>query len=139
MPLVSIGAIAEQAHIATSTIRYYERIGLLPPPQRANGRRRYDSSILKKLRLIRLAQQAGFALEEIQTLMNGFPINTPPAERWQTMSAAKLIELDEMLAHLQATRSMVEKTLQCQCPTLNDCATEKEQASGASEMVASCH
>ena len=135
MPLVNIGVIAGQAHVATSTIRYYERIGLLPAPQRVNGRRRYDNSILKQLRLIHLAQQAGFSLEEIQTLLYGFPVSTSPTERWRALSGAKLIELDELLAHLQTMKSMVERTLQCQCPTLDDCAAEKGQGAGASQIM----
>ncbi len=125
MPWVNIGVIAEQAHVATSTIRYYERIGLLPPPKRVSGRRQYDSSILKKLRVIQLAQQAGLTLAEIQMLLHGFPVDMPPSERWRRLSAAKLIELDDKLTRLQAMRSMVEKTLNCQCPTLDDCAAEK--------------
>ena len=60
MPGVNIGVIAEQAQVATSTIRYYERIGLLPPPKRVSGRRQYDSSILKKLRVIQAGSTSRF-------------------------------------------------------------------------------
>jgi len=124
MPLVNIGVIAAQAHVATSTIRYYERIGLLPLPQRVSGKRRYDHSILKELRVIQLAQQAGLTLAEIHLLLHGFPANTPPAVRWQTLAGEKLIELEQRMIQIQAMKSLLEQTLCCQCATLEDCAVE---------------
>ncbi len=127
MQLVSIGVIAKQAGVAASAIRYYEQIGLLPPPKRVSGKRQYDISILKKLAVIRLAQQAGFTIAEIQTLLHGFPVNTLPSKRWQTLAGAKIAELEEMITQLQAMKALVEKTLECQCATLDDCGGEKSK------------
>ena len=59
---MTIGEVARQVGIATSAIRYYEEIGLLPPPARVNGRRRYDWSAVQRLCVIEYAQQAGFTL-----------------------------------------------------------------------------
>lgn len=55
--------------MAPSTIRYYERIGLLPAPQRVAGRRRYDGDVLRWLDSIALARRMGLTLAETQTLM----------------------------------------------------------------------
>lgn len=85
--MLTIGEIARAAGIATSAIRYYERIGLLPPAKRVNTKRRYDESILQKLAVIRLAQRAGLSIAEIQTLLHD---NNPPSERWQTLAVKKL-------------------------------------------------
>ncbi len=49
MPDLSIGEIAGRAGIRPSAIRYYERVGLLPKPPRARGRRRYDETILDRM------------------------------------------------------------------------------------------
>jgi MerR family transcriptional regulator, redox-sensitive transcriptional activator SoxR len=122
MKLVSIGVIAQKAGVATSTIRYYERIGLLPPPKRESGKRRYEPSVMQKLGVIRLAQQAGFTIAEIQTLVHDFPVNTPPSKRWQSLAGKKIVELDEMMTQIQAMKLMLEKTLQCHCETLDKCA-----------------
>ncbi len=122
MQRFSIGVIAQQAGVATSTIRYYERIKLLAPPRRVNGRRQYDGSVLRQLGIIRLAQQAGFTIAEIQTLLHGFPANTPPSVRWQTLAGEKIVQLEQELAEIQAKKSLVEQTLECQCATLEDCA-----------------
>lgn len=67
---VPIGEIARRAGLRTSAVRYYERIGLLRPAPRAGGQRRYDPSALHRLSAIRLAQRAGFSLEEIKRLFD---------------------------------------------------------------------
>ena len=124
MQQVGIGEIARRAGIATSTIRYYERIGLLPPTQRVSGKRRYDERILQKLGVIRLAQNAGFTIAEIQSLVHEFPAETPPSTRWQTLAGDKISELDDLLQRIQTMKSTLEQTLQCQCVTLDDCGGE---------------
>lgn len=117
-----IGEIARQAGIATSAIRYYERIGLLPASRRVSGKRRYDPGILGKLRIIRLAQEAGFSLAEIQSLMHDFPAEAPPGERWQMFAGDKIAQLDDLIRRAQAQRAFLERTQDCQCATLEDCA-----------------
>ena len=84
-----MGKSRAKREIAPSTIRYYERIGLLPASPRVSGKRRYDLDILGKLAVIRLAQEAGFSLAEIEALLHDFPAETPPAERWQALRRQK--------------------------------------------------
>ena len=70
MQTLTIGAIAKQAGVGIDTIRYYERSGLLPKPQRrASGYRDYSAGTVKQLRFIRRAKDLGFTLEEIGELM----------------------------------------------------------------------
>src|SRR5215203_3264259 len=80
---MSIGQVARRAGVKPSALRYYEGVGLLPPPERANGRRRYDGEVLRKvldrLAVVRVAQQAGFTISEIRTLLDGFSEDTPPS------------------------------------------------------------
>lgn len=128
MQLFTIGEIARQVGVATSTIRYYESIGLLPPAQRVSGKRRYDGGILEKLGVIRLAQEAGLTIAEIQTLLHDFPTDTPPSERWQTLATKKIVELDTLLNRVQRMKALLEQTLQCHCATLEDCATVESGA-----------
>jgi MerR family redox-sensitive transcriptional activator SoxR len=70
-PELTIGEVARQAGVATSSIRYYESIGLLPEPERLHGQRRYDTEVLGKLAFIGVAQSAGFKLDEIRELVDG--------------------------------------------------------------------
>lgn len=122
-----IGQVAERAGVPPSTIRYYEQIGLLSPAERMNGRRYYDEGILSKLGVIRLAQQAGYTIAEIQTLVHDFPADAPASARWQALAQEKLTELDERLRNILAMKALLEQTLQCECATLEECATDAEQ------------
>ena len=76
MGSMSIGEVAQRAGVRPSTLRYYESIGVLPTPERENGRRRYDGEVLRKaldrLAVVRVAQQAGFTISEIRMLLDGF-------------------------------------------------------------------
>ncbi|HLU12032.1 MAG TPA: MerR family transcriptional regulator [Oceanobacillus sp.] len=121
MQELSIGAVARQAGVPTSTIRYYERIGLLPRSKRVNKHRRFDSSVFGWLALIDIAQKAGFTLAEIQVLFQGFDPQVTPAERWQTMARQKLIEIDTLIARAEGMKQMLENGLRCGCLRIEDC------------------
>ncbi|MCC2616026.1 MerR family transcriptional regulator [Aestuariibacter halophilus] len=69
--MMKIGQLAEQSGVPASTIRYYEKQGLMPATKRgANGYRSYDQSALDRLQLIRFSQNLGFSLHEMPRLMD---------------------------------------------------------------------
>ena len=119
---LTIGEVARRAGVRTSTLRYYESIGLLPAPRRANGRRRYAPAAVQMLGVIQLAQQAGFTIAEIQTLLHGFAAETPPAERWRPLAEHKLGEIDALIARAQHMKQILEALLQCGCLRLEECS-----------------
>ena len=67
--LLAIGEVAERAHVATSTIRYYERLGLLVADARTSGQRRYRVATLRRLVFIGMLQDAGLALSDIAGIL----------------------------------------------------------------------
>ncbi len=122
MPQLTISEVARQVGLQASAIRYYERIGLLPPAQRMSGQRRYDTAALYRLALIRRARQLGFSLDEIRRLFFGFRNVTRPSERWQTLSRKKLAELDGLMDGIKTVRRLLKKIMQnCRCDTLEQC------------------
>ncbi len=67
---MTIGTVAREAGVNVETIRYYQRIGLLPRPARPYGRvRRYSKEDLARVRFVRAAQRLGFSLEEVGQLL----------------------------------------------------------------------
>lgn len=118
---LTIGEVARQSGVATSAIRYYEDIGLLPPPVRLNGRRRYDTSAPHRLAVIARAQQAGFTLEEIRELFFGFVAGTHPSARWEPLARRKLAELDAQLARIHAMQDLLHEGIRCGCLTMEQC------------------
>jgi MerR family redox-sensitive transcriptional activator SoxR len=122
MEELAIGEVARRAGIRPSALRYYESIGLLTATKRINGRRRYDENAVQVLKVVQLAQDAGFTIAEIQTLLHGFAPDTPPAARWQTLARQKLDELDAQITRAQQMKQVLEKGLNCGCLRLEDCA-----------------
>jgi MerR family transcriptional regulator, redox-sensitive transcriptional activator SoxR len=118
---LTIGKVARQAGVSGPTMRYYESIGLLPAPRRVNGRRRYDASVLQRLRIIRVAQRAGFTLGEIRELFQAFPAGTTPAVRWESLARRKLAELDAQLARIEVMRGVLREGIRCGCLTMEQC------------------
>jgi MerR family transcriptional regulator, redox-sensitive transcriptional activator SoxR len=74
---------------------------VLPPPERENGRRRYEGEVLRdvlaRLAVVRVAQRAGFTISEIKTLLDGFSDDTPPSERWRILAREKLAEVEALV------------------------------------------
>src|SRR5215213_6714435 len=117
-----IGEVARRAGIRPSALRYYESIGLMPAPKRVNGRRRYDESTVQMLKIVQLAQHAGFTVAEIQTLLHGFAPDTPPAARWQPLAQQKIAELGALHVRAQQMQEILRAGLNCGCLRLEDCA-----------------
>lgn len=121
MEELTIGVVAQQTGIRPSALRYYESIGLLPSARRVHGHRRYDSSTIALVKIIQLAQQAGFTIAEIQTLLHGFAPETAAADRWRPLTTQKLQEINELIARAQQMKSILETLLHCGCLRLEDC------------------
>ncbi len=121
----TIGEVAQRAGMRPSALRYYERVGLLPQPGRENGRRRYDSEVLRevldRLAVVGVAQQAGFTIAEIRTLLDGFSEDTPPSERWRVLAREKLPEVEALIGRARGMKSLLERGLECECLRIEDC------------------
>ncbi len=122
MEELTISEVARRAGLRPSAIRYYESIKLLPAPRRVSGRRRYDGSVLQRLAVIQLAQQAGFTIGEITGLFADFMPDTPAWERWQALATQKLAEVNALIQRAQQMKRLLEEgLLQCRCLTLEEC------------------
>jgi len=114
---MKIGTIARRAGLATSAIRYYERLGLLPQARRLNGQRSYGDDVLVRLEVIRGAVAAGFTLQEIRKLFAGRPYSA----RLRRLAAKKIDELDRSIARAHVMQGLLQKALRCRCLTLEEC------------------
>jgi MerR family transcriptional regulator, redox-sensitive transcriptional activator SoxR len=122
VPQLTISEVAVQVDLQPSALRYYERIGLLPPAERISGQRRYDRTVLYRLAVIQRARQIGFTLDEIRGLFFGFRTVTPASARWQRLSMKKLAELDALAAGIKTMQDLLRKlTKNCRCDTLEQC------------------
>jgi MerR family transcriptional regulator, redox-sensitive transcriptional activator SoxR len=120
-PELTIGEVARRAGVATSSIRYYERIGLLPEPDREGGQRRYDPDVLGKLGFIGVAQSAGFKLREIKELIEGVDGADGLGEQMRSLSSQKLGEIEALLERTKAMKGWLEVAKECGCATPAEC------------------
>jgi DNA-binding transcriptional MerR regulator len=113
-----IGELARRAGTAPSALRYYERIGLLPPAERHGGKRHYPPAIAERLALIRLYQDAGFTLNEIHHLLAEGSRKRPS---WTPLAEHKIAELDAHIADAQRAKTLLEHALDCPHDDLLTC------------------
>jgi DNA-binding transcriptional MerR regulator len=104
----SIGDIAERAGVATSTVRYYERRGLLPPDSRESGQRRYRDSSVRLLVFIGMLKDAGLSLGDIAGILDAENV-----EEWKAIARVRLDALNEEIARLEHARAYLEGALLC--------------------------
>jgi MerR family transcriptional regulator, redox-sensitive transcriptional activator SoxR len=119
---LGIGEVARRASLRPSTIRYYEKCGLVAEPQRTGGQRRYDRQVLERLAIIRFAKHVGFKVAEIKQLLDGID-DRPPPERWRRMAKQKRAEVDDIIARAIAIRKQLDNTLRQKCPKLAERAS----------------
>jgi DNA-binding transcriptional MerR regulator len=117
--LMTIGDVARRAGVATSTIRYYERRGLLSADTRLSGQRRYRKATLRRLVFIGMMQDIGLSLEEIHDILRA-----ESAQEWKAVAARRLKMVDARIAELQQARELLAGVLHCPYDhPATDCAT----------------
>lgn len=124
---LSIGEVAARVGLRTSALRYYERSGLLPSPERVSGQRRYGPEAVELLLLIRFCQQVGFSLSEVRALLTA-----PPAKQakqvWRELVDAKLSQLDALIERAQAVKQVLAESRDCDCLSLDSCSFVRDAA-----------
>lgn len=104
MDPLTISGLAREGGVGVETVRYYQRRGLLPEPDRATGGiRRYGEDDLKRLRFIRSAQGAGFTLDEIAELLRLDASDDRPRAR--AIARERIAELDARIEQLRTARA----------------------------------
>jgi DNA-binding transcriptional MerR regulator len=108
---VKIGEVAKRSDVTVDTVRYYERVGVLPEPdRRPSGYREYEAAIVGRIQLARELQAIGFSLTEIVDALAAHDAGgaTCESERWRL--DAVLERVDAKLAELAALRRRIVRT-----------------------------
>jgi len=108
---VRIGQVAQAAGVSVDTVRFYERRGVLPPPERRpSGYRTYTGETVERIRLAKVLQANGLTLDEVTDALHSFDAGTTCAdERWRLERA--VARLEERMAELEAARDRVLATI----------------------------
>jgi len=106
----TIGTLARRAEVGVQTVRYYERIGLLPPPRRAEGGyRRYADDAVARLQFVRHAIRLGFTLAETKELLALRARQGAPCGVVRKRAEEKLAAIDQRLSELRDLRDAVRR------------------------------
>ncbi|MFY9265699.1 MAG: MerR family transcriptional regulator [Solirubrobacterales bacterium] len=117
-----MGQVADRSGVTSSSIRYYESIGLLPRADRESGQRRYDSDVLRTIEMIGVAQKAGFSLREIKQLMDGVGDGVDISSAMKPLAARKLTEVNAMLKQGELMKHWLEVASGCDCASPDECS-----------------
>lgn len=115
---LTIGQVAQQASMTVSKLRYYEKRGLIDPPPRVSGQRRYDPAVLMRLMVIAACQTAGLTLAEIAEVLNDSSVNRTATRR---LARARLGEIEDQIAQLRVAQMMLQAAIECSCASVERC------------------
>jgi MerR family redox-sensitive transcriptional activator SoxR len=115
---LAIGELAKRIGVATSALRYYEELGLLPAPVRVSGQRRYPQSAVGLVGVILLLRDVGFSLRESKALLAS---RTRAVGGWRSLAHRKLADLDEQIAKAQTAKVAITHGLACPHDDLTTC------------------
>lgn len=127
---LTIGALASRTGVATSALRYWEELGLLPAPARVSGQRRYPPSAVGLVGVVLALRHVGFTLREIKAFMASRSL---AGDGWRELYQRKLIELDQRIAQAQVARTAIAHGLACPHKDIFECTNF---ASGVAALLA---
>jgi MerR family mercuric resistance operon transcriptional regulator len=109
---ISIGALASASGVHLETIRYYERIGLMPePPRTESGRRLYETRHRRRLTFIRRARELGFGIEAIRALLDLSERSERPCHEVRDIASAHLKDIRGKLEDLRRLEAALAETV----------------------------
>jgi DNA-binding transcriptional MerR regulator len=116
--MLTIGQLSEATGIPTSTLRFWERKGLLTADARKGGQRRYTEEALTKVALLRLCQDAGWTLTEIGQIVRERLALSP---NWRDTVRTKMDHLETEIAQLSHAHKMLAHVLECSHTDITQC------------------
>src|SRR5258708_34714029 len=130
---VRIGEDAVRPGVASSTLRYYEREGLIEASRSDGDQRRYQRDVLRRVAFVRAAKRVGLTLEEIKEALDSLPAaRTPTKADWTRLSMSWRPRLDARIAELERLRDGLDSCIGCGCLSLRVC-----QLSNPNDVAAS--
>jgi DNA-binding transcriptional MerR regulator len=129
---LTIGELASRTGVATSALRYWEELGLLPAPARVSGQRRYPPSAVGLVGVVLVLRNVGFTLREVKAFIAS---RSPDGDRRRELYQRKLVELDQRISQAQVARTAIAHGLACPHKDIFECSTF---ASGVAALLAGC-
>ncbi|MEP9389535.1 redox-sensitive transcriptional activator SoxR [Mesorhizobium sp. KR9-304] len=119
---LSVGEVAKRSGVAVSALHFYEQRGLIRSNRTGGNQRRYGRDVLRRIAVIRVAQEVGIPLAEIATTLNSLPEGrTPTRDDWAKLSTAWRDDLDRRIEQLRKLRDGLTDCIGCGCMSIDVC------------------
>jgi MerR family transcriptional regulator, redox-sensitive transcriptional activator SoxR len=119
---MSVGDVAARSGVAVSTLHFYESRGLIRSSRSSGNQRRYARDILRRIAVIKVAQQVGIPLATIQHALEALPSEGAPTRQdWRKLSTAWRTELDSRIRTLTDLRDRLDDCIGCGCLSIKVC------------------
>ncbi len=120
---LTIGEASKRSGVPTTTLRFYEKRGLIRSIRSDGNHRLYHREMLRRISVVRVAQTLGLTLSEISNALSDLPDQRTPTKRdWERLSKRWRKQLDERIAQLQRMREKLDRCIGCGCLSLKSCA-----------------
>ena len=120
--ILSVGEVAKRSGIAVSAVHFYERKGLIAGWRSGGNQRRYERAALRRIAIIKVAQQLGSPLAEIKRRFAELPSDrTPNKADWSHIAAGWRLDLDRRIAQLSRLRDRLDGCIGCGCLSVDAC------------------
>ena len=119
---LTVGEVASRSGVAVSALHFYESRGLIRSHRTTGNQRRYGRDVLRRIAVIRVAQDVGIPLAEIAAALSALPDGrTPNREDWRVLSQGWATELDHRIAQLKKLRDGLTDCIGCGCMSIDKC------------------
>ena len=141
---LTIGELAKRSGVSVATIRFYEEKDLIWSTRTVGNQRRYQRAMLRRIAIVKAAQQVGISLKQIKETLSTLPKQQVATKKdWQIMSQQWQGQLDQQIMMLLQLRQQLDQCIGCgclsleQCPLRNpeDCLAEKAMGAHFQEIL----
>ena len=118
----TVGEISARSGVAVSALHFYENKGLIRSHRTAGNQRRYDPEVLRRVAVIKVAQEVGISLADIAAQLESLPERrTPNRKDWHLLSKGWREDLDRRIRQLESLRDGLDDCIGCGCLSINKC------------------
>jgi MerR family redox-sensitive transcriptional activator SoxR len=119
---LSVGEVARRSGVAVSTLHFYETKGLIRSDRTGGNQRRYAGDVLRRVAIIKVAQEVGISLAEIGKALESLPEGrTPTKHDWTLLSKGWRDDLDRRIRQLERLRDGLDDCIGCGCLSIEKC------------------
>ncbi|KGY13262.1 transcriptional regulator [Vibrio tubiashii] len=133
---MSVGEVAKRAGVKVSALHFYEQKGLIHSWRNQGNQRRYHRSVLRRIAVIKAAQEVGLTLEDIVQSLQHLPRHQAPnREQWDRMASGWKEMLEHRILQLKALQDDLGGCIGCGCLSMESCAIYNPQDIRAETFV----